>query len=276
MRTGEHADPPFSEPSLTNLALTLLLGAVAACVIACVLCYGHLSRRRRRLLAVSSIGIGSVFLAIAYGATGDRTTRLRALFLHHHCVVDEPTAPAAMLPLLLGVTALSAGLLGLLGGRSTRLGLAAPLTLAAVLTTLRYGIDLAAAPEPLAHAFGVTWMIPGLGLFAALRQQQGESKSLLLDLAVLAIGIRAPALTANAITTHFDLGSHYSLVRVERIAIPFADGPAHFVPQSLHQFLLLGVLPQLVIWPLITFAGALLCANLARKALSVQPSLPTL
>lgn len=259
------------ESALVTLTLSLLLGSVTALIATAILFAGWLSSRTRRLLGFAAITCGLALLIGAATADGARSTRLRALFLHHHCVVDEPSAPAAQLPRILGIVALAGGFLALRAKPSRSLSLTTPIVIASAIAVLRFGVDRAAAPEALAHAFGVTWLVPVLGAYVAMRVATGASPSFSGDLAILAIATRIPALALNAITTAFDLGSHYSLVRVARIAIPFARDPLVFEPRSLSQFFALSALPQLVVWPIITFAVAGVCARiLLRNRLSAE------
>jgi hypothetical protein len=69
------------------------------------------------------------------------------------------------------------------------------------------------------------------------------------------------------LATTIDLGSHYSLARVERVVMPWRSEPYLFQPGSAKQLLWLAVLPQLCLWPMVTFAvaGAAMC--LADRAL---------
>lgn len=219
--------------------------------------------RPRRAAAALALVAGLGLAGYGAGLDGERGAATRALFLNHHCVVDEPRAPAALLPLAAAFALIAAAGAGLAGGQriSPRdLPLSRPLLMAASLVLLRFAIDRAAAPEPLAHAFGLVWMIPGLALFAHVR-----ARAPVRDLALVALLVRLPAAAAVGAATAFDLGSHFSLVRVERIAAPWRAAPIVFEPGSLQQFAALGLLPQLVIWPLLALAaGALLLALLRR------------
>lgn len=249
------------ESALVTLVLSMLLGSVTALIAAAILFAGWLSPRTRRFLSFAAIAGGIVLTLGAATVEGQRSSRLRALFLHHHCVVDEPSAPAAQLPMLLGIVALAGGFLALRAKPSRSLPLSTPIVVASAIAILRFGVDRAAAPEAIAHAFGVLWLVPVLGAYAAVRGATGASSSIARDLAVLAFATRTPAFALNAITTYCDLGSHYSLARVARIAIPFASDPVVFEPRSISQFLALSAVPQLVLWPILTFFLANVCAQ---------------
>jgi hypothetical protein len=132
-------------------------------------------------------------------------------------------------------------------------GLTYVVAIALLMTALRFAVDVAAASEPVAHAFGILWMAPALGANSTLLQPGESRRAWIVKAAYLS---RLPAILATVLATHFRLGTHYSLASIERIELPFVDARFLCSPLDGTQWLLAIAIPQLVLWPLLTIIVA--------------------
>lgn len=187
-----------------------------------------------------------------------RTGITRSLMFHHHVVVDRPVAAAWALPLVLAILFVCAAIWIARGWRpgGERRPWVAPFVLGLGVIAGRFALDRAAAPEPVAHAVGLLWWGVALGPYLQRSGVRVGATALRL-----AFATRLVVVGLNVLATRCDWGTHFSLARVERVALPFVDTVFMAPPGSVRQFLGLVVLPQLVIWPMLTALIAVLAAR---------------
>lgn len=238
-------------------------GCIVAAFYAAAFFFGRFTARTQRILIAVLTILGIASCLVALRAEGDRTAEIRSLLYRHHYVVAHATAPANLLPLLVGAALFVAAAAGLFS-RSTTQG-ARPLGfvfgLAALMTVLRFGVDRAAASETFAHAFGILWMAPAIGLNSTLLMSGVSRLGWLVEAAFVS---RIPPIVATVIATHYDLGTHYSLVAIQRIEVPLLDGRFPCTPLDATQWILAIAIPQLLLWPALTVIVAAATARIAR------------
>lgn len=217
-------------------------------------------RRWRWLVAIALLVGAASALAVGLTTPSDdvRSGITRSLMFHHHVVVDRPVAAAWALPLVLAILFVCAAIWIARGWRpgGERRPWVAPFVLGLGVIAGRFALDRAAAPEPVAHAVGLLWWGVALGPYLQ-RSRVGVGATALR----LAFATRLVVVGLNVLATRCDWGTHFSLARVERVALPFVDTVFMAPPGSVRQFLALVVLPQLVIWPMLTAFIAVLAAR---------------
>jgi hypothetical protein len=117
-------------------------------------------------------------------------------------------------------------------------------------------------PPAWTHAVGIVWLPPLVGAFFALslREEGKGLREAARFLVAYAFAVRGAVALLIVAATSFRLGSHYDLSPLVRVPIPFSGGVREFEAGSLEQILSLGVLPQLLVWPLLTVAAGWLGA----------------
>ena len=253
------------------LAVSSFLTVFAAwCGASALLAWSGLPARWRRALALGSSLLGLVFLVLALGSEGLRETESTAVFLLGTPYVTASASASASLPyyvltglcLLLGTGGLAVGdqAAAWLWGRWVTLAVAASW----LVSLVRFLLEKAAAPEALAHAFGVTWLAPVVGGFFWLRlRESGHGfRALSGHLLLYSLAVRGPVAALYFVATRWQLGSHYDVHMVTTVRAPWG-AVYHFAPGSYSQLLNLGVIPQLAVWPLYTLLSGLLGAAIA-------------
>lgn len=216
----------------------------------------------QRRLTVTALAVAAALLiAGALNPAGERVTRLRSLILHHHYVVDEPVAARGAVWLAFGVVVIGLLLVARLPSRSAW---NRALALGGALVPLRILVDRAATPEPLDHAVGLFWLIPALGIQAALSGCRSDRKAPWGWFWSLGLLVRVPVVAVMAIATHWQLGTHYSLARIERVTLPGCAGPIVF-EHPFARWFWLAVVPELLVWPMLTALGAAVTWHLCRR-----------
>jgi hypothetical protein len=254
-------------PALITRALCMLgIWAIAATL----LWWTRLPGTWRRALALLSSALGVVFLVAAVSSEGLRESQTTAVFLMGTPYVTEEASASASLPfyvltgvcLLLGTTglALADEDAAALGRRWLLLAIAT----STAVTILRFMLEKAAAPWALTNAVGVTWMAPVVGAFFAwnLRQEGRPFRALLGALAVYAFAVRGTVAALMLAASTLRLGSHYDVSALTQVRNPLSGEYHTFAAGSLKQVLQLGVVPQLVAWPVYTILAGLLGAAL--------------
>lgn len=245
---------------------TVLAWAVAAAL----LFWPQLAARWRTALAVLANAAGVGFLIFAVNTEGLRETATVSVFLIGRGYVTESAEALASLPyyvftgvcFLLGTTALAAP-----DGLAQRLRehwLAWAIGLSLATTALRFALEKAAAPQAWTQAVGITWAAPAVGAFIFFNVRHQRRPLLALVAALLAYGFASRAAVAALMATasSLQLGSHYDISALVRVANPFTREVYEFEPGSLHQIVSLGVLPQLGVWPFYTVLSGLIGAGL--------------
>ena len=267
---------------MLTLAFNILAGGI---VTAILLCWPRLAGPDRRRLALLSSGAGLVALILAMGAEGFRESPTVAVFLLGTPYVTERASASASLPyyVLTGVF-LALGFAGLaLGDREARaIGrrwLVTAVALSWLVTAARFLLDKAAAPGPWTQAVGVAWMPLPVGAFFALNlRAEGKGfPSLLAALVAYAYAVRGAVAALMVVATRFRLGSHYDVSQVVLVHNPLSGEAYAFEAGSLGQLLQLALVPQLLVWPLVTVLVGLLGAAVARVITIAwgEPPLPT-
>jgi hypothetical protein len=228
--------------------LELLLGVVAATAYAVMLGREVLSNRVRRGIAALAVAAAACLASFACFADGTREARPRTLIAHHHYAASHEVAPAYAAPL---VYAAGCALLAFTMSRrpAVRTPWSRPLRIATTIVVLRFAAEKAAAAEPFAHALGLVWMAPGLGIHAWLATRGSPLGATLRQLAIHALAIRIPALLATIAATLFDLGTHFSLMRLERFELPGLGFRVPSGPLDAPAWVVAILLPQLVLHP---------------------------
>jgi hypothetical protein len=239
-------------------------------VAAVLLWWPRLPGAWRRALALLSSAAGVVFLVAAVSSEGLRESQTTAVFLMGTPYVTEQASASASLPfyVLTGVCLLlgTAGLAladedaSVLGRRWLLLAIAVSVGV----TVVRFTLEKAAAPWAWTYAVGVTWMAPVVGAFFAwnLRQEARPFRALLGALAAYAFAVRGTVAALMLAASTLRLGSHYDVTAVTRVRNPLTGEVHSFTAGSLQQVMQLGVLPQLVAWPIYTILAGLLGAAL--------------
>jgi len=251
-------------------ALSFFTVFAAWCGAAALLAWSGLPARWRRALALGSSLLGLAFLGLALGSEGLRETESTAVFLLGTPYVTASASASASLPyyvltglfLMLGSAGLAVGdaAAAALWGRWVTLAVAASW----LVSLVRFLLEKAAAPEALAHVFGVTWLAPVVGGFFWLRlRESGRGvRALCGYLLLYSLAVRGPVAALYFVATRWRLGSHYDVYSVTTVRAPWG-AVYHFAPGSLSQILNLGVIPQVAVWPLYTLISGLIGATVA-------------
>jgi hypothetical protein len=183
--------------------------------------------------------------------------------------VTAQAAALASLPyyVLTGLC-LMLGTLGLaLGERGAETLERRPMTLALGVSLLflvvRFLLEKTAAPEPLAHLFGVTWLTPMVGAFFWTRLDPPRRITAVTGrLLLYGFAVRGAVTAIYIPATLLRLGSHYDVWNLTVVRTPWGT-TYHFVAGSFSQILNLVLIPQLVIWPIYTVVSGLIGAGVA-------------
>ena len=261
---------------LDALGPSLMLLAVWT-VAAVLLAWGFLPESWRRGLALLTSLSGLALLIVAMGTEGLRESSTVRDSLLATPVVSERTSASASLPYyVLTAVCLLLGTAGLATNERVARNLARhPLAMAIMVslfvTALRFALEKVAAPRSWSYAVGVTWLIPVVGAFLAIRiVAEGQGfRRLVGALLVYAYAVRGAITALMLVATWLTLGSHYDITPQTMVRTLFTGETHEFVPGSFAQMLNLGVFPQLVLWPILTLVGGLLGAALVWLPMSL-------
>jgi hypothetical protein len=250
-------------------AVTLASSLGATVLAGLLLFWSTLPVRWRRASALLASVAGLAFLMVAFNSEGLRETPSTAVFLLGTPYVTSQAAASAGLPyyVLTGLF-LMLGTLGLaLGDRGAEVLAERPMTTAVGVSLLvlfvRFLLEKTAAPEPLAHLFGVTWLTPMVGAFFWIRQPRPPRVSFVAGrLLLYGLAVRAAATAIYVAATVLNLGSHYDVRSLTNVRTPWGT-TYHFVAGSFAQLTNLVLIPQLVIWPIYTVISGLIGAGVA-------------
>jgi len=236
-----------------------------------LLAWPRLSGPGRRLLALAFSAASVLSLILAMGAEGFRESPTVGTFLVGTSYVLAKTSASAGLPyyvltgafLLLGFAGLAVG--DAAAKRLERHPLAVAIGLSLLVTALRFLLEKTAAPPLWTQGVGITGIAPVVGAFLALHYRAaGKGLGALVGaLAVYALAVRSAVAALMVVATTWRLGSHYDVSSLTLLANPLNGEVYSFQPGSLEQILKVGLLPQLVVWPIYTVLAGLLGAVLA-------------
>jgi hypothetical protein len=256
---------------LVEAAGVLLLWSVACLALA----WGHLPAHWRRGLALVSSVAGLVCLSVALNTTGFRESRTTAAFLIGPSYVTGHASASASLPyyvltgvcLFLGTAGLAAS--DRAGQSLSRHWLRTAVAFSVFVTLVRFALEKAAAPPLMRGVFGVVWLAPVVGAFAYANVATGARvvRRFLRAMLLYIVAVRGFVALVYVAASTLRLGSHYDVSSVET----FSDGRYNLVPGSPTQILVLGVMPQVVFWPVYTLLAGALGAGVAWLAAHVRP-----
>jgi hypothetical protein len=215
---------------------------------------------------------GVVALIMAISTEGFRESPTVAVFLMGRPYVLQTTAASAGLPyyvvtgvlLLLGFSGMA------LGDESARRLRRHPVAIAVavslLITAVRFLLEKAAAPSSWTHAVGIFWIPAVVGGYLAFcfRAEKRSFRALLVALVAYAFAVRGAVALLYVVATRWRLGSHYDVSPLTNVVNPLTGVTYSFVAGSAEQILAVGILPQLVAWPIYTVLAGLLGVALAR------------
>jgi hypothetical protein len=249
--------------------------------------WARMSAPWRSRLALAASATGVAFLVLGMNSEGSRQSpTLAVVLLGTPYVVGQISASASLSYYLLTGVCLLLGALGLVAGDEVASFLRRRWWLTAVavsllVTALRFLLEKAAAPPAWSNAVGIAWLAPLVGAWFALnlREEDRPLKHVTRLLAGYAVVVRGVVIGLVVAATVLRLGTHYDVTPLVRVRIPFSGAWHEFEPGSLDQILGLGVMPQLLFWPLYTIVTGWLGAWIAwtllaqtREPLPMTPS----
>jgi hypothetical protein len=257
-------------PSVPDLLGRGLGVSVVWTVAGLALGWGHLAASWRRGLALLTSVAGLVCLSVALNTEGLRESPTTAAFLVGPSYVTGHASASASLPyyvltgacLFLGTVGLAATD-RLLDAR--RHAVRSAIFLSIFVTIVRFALENAAAPPAITGLFGVVWLAPVVGafVFLALPAAERTLSRMVRLLLVYALWVRGFVALTYYIASTFRLGSHYDVSGVVRLKTMLAGRTYHFVAGTFSQVLILGVLPQILFWPIYTVILGLMGAAVA-------------
>jgi hypothetical protein len=229
----------------------------------------------RSRLALLASGGGLLFLVLAINSEGLRQAPTMAVVLLGTPYVTGHVSASASLPYyLLTAVCLLMGTLGLgLGDEMAaflrRRFFLAALLISALVTALRFLLEKSAAPLSWTQGVGLFWLTPLVGAYftLSLRDAGKGMRDVMRALTAYAFAVRGAVTLLVAVATRWRLGSHYDVSRLVRVRVPLSGILLELEPGSVKQFLVLGVVPQLLVWPVYTIVAGWLGAWLTWRLL---------
>jgi hypothetical protein len=262
-----------------TLALPALLAWSAG---ALVHWWPYMRARQRRVLAVGMNVLGIAFLIAAVRAEGQREAAITSVVIvgaAQHTATA--LASASLYYYVLTGVCLLAGFAGVVFGESIARWLRPRYLLNAVaigwlITVMRFLLEKSAAPRLLVEATGVTWMAPVAGAYFAwcLADEARPWPALWRLLAVYAWLVRAFVALVGVVSTQRGLGSHYDVSGLTTVRL-FAGGSWSFEPGSAMQLFWLTLVPQLLVWPVLTVLAGLVVAAASLRLTRVLRGAPS-
>jgi hypothetical protein len=223
--------------------------------------------RRRVSLATSAAGVA--FLVAALEAEGLRESALTSTVLVGPALLTATaSASASLYYYVLTAFCLSLGFAGLAFGEalarwlSPRL-LASAVSVAWLVTVVRFLLEKSAAPELLVQAMGVTWLAPVAGAYLATGLGPRWPRPLARALVAYAFLVRGFVAALGVLATRLGLGTHYDVSALTRVPVALTGAVYTFAPGGWRQILWLTLVPQLVVWPVLTVLAGLVGGALA-------------
>lgn len=258
-----------------------LAGLLVWLLAAALLWWGRLPARWRRSAALLASAGGLLALILAINTEGVREASTVGFLLGTPYVTEQASASASLPYYLLTGIGLLMGTAGLAvadqaAARLARHWMASAVALSLLLTALRFVLEKAAAPRAWTWAVGITWLAPLVGAFFAmsLREEGKGFRQLAGALLAYAYATRGAVAALMLLASKEGLGSHYDVSSLVRVQHPISGRIYEFVPGSFAQILSLGLIPQLVVWPLYTLLAGLLGGAIAWALLDSLGSPP--
>lgn len=276
--------PPEYTPRVSLLALASTF-VVTSVIGAALLGWGGLPAAWRWRLAVLASASGVVFLVLGMRTEGLRQAPTLAVVLLGTPYVTGQVSASASLPYYLATAVcLLLGSLGLgfgdeLADLLRRRWLLAAVGLSLLVTVLRFLLEKMAAPPAWSRAAGIVWLAPVVGAYFALslNQRPKPLADVARALVLYALVVRGAVAMLIVAATMLRAGSHYDVSPLVRVRLPFL-GPLSLEAGSFAQILVLGILPQLLVWPVYTvvagLAGAAVVRLLARRGTAAPAAVP--
>jgi hypothetical protein len=251
---------------------------------AAMLWWGRLPGPWRRALALLMSVLGVLFLVSALRAEGHREAATTAVvILGPAYVTDQASASASLRYYVMTAVCLLLGTAGLavsdeIARRLASRWMATAIVLSLLVTATRFALEKAAAPSSWTRPIGVTWLPPIVGAFFALNASREGLGLRTVARSLLGYGLAVRGFVAllMVVATTLRLGSHYDISALGYVKNPMSGRWYEFAAGSFDQLFLLGLLPQLVFWPVYTvmagMIGALAALVLASRGLG--PRLP--
>jgi hypothetical protein len=218
--------------------------------------------RRRLSIATSLAGLG--FLVAALRTEGLRESALTSLVLVGPATLTaRASASASLYYYVLTGFCLGLGFSGLIFSDPLARWLKPrPLlscvSVAWLVTCVRFLLEKSAAPSVLVEAAGVTWLAPIAGAYLALAlRPEGGATALVPVLLRYAFLVRGAVALVGVVATRLAAGTHYDVSPLTEVGVAFSDESWTFVASSWEQIFWLTLLPQLVIWPAFTVLAGL-------------------
>jgi hypothetical protein len=248
-----------------------IVAALSVCVLAAAfLWWGRLPGEWRRVIALFASGGGLLSLLVAINSEGVREAATVGFVLATPYVTEQASASVSLPYYVLTGIGLLLGTAGLAvsdqaAARLARRWFASAVVLSLVMTATRFALEKVAAPRFWTVPVGITWLAPLVGaLFAVNLRQEGKGlRHLLVALLGYAYAVRGAVAALMLVASKEGLGSHYDVSSIVRVQNPLTGRIHEFVPGSFSQVLNLGLIPQLVVWPVYTLLAGLLGAGIA-------------
>lgn len=254
-----------------SLQLAYVAAALSVCLLAAAfLWWGRLPGGWRRAIALLASGGGLAALLVAINSEGVRESATVGFVLATPYVTEQASASASLPYYVLTAAGLLLGTAGLAvsdhaAARLARHWFASAVVLSLLMTAARFALEKVAAPRFWTLPTGITWLAPLVGAsFATCLREEGKGlRELAVALLAYAYAVRSAVAALMMVASKEGLGSHYDVSSIVRVQNPFTGVMHEFVPGSFAQVLSLGLVPQLVIWPIYTLLAGLLGAGVA-------------
>jgi hypothetical protein len=262
---------------------TQWLMAVAVWAVAfALLSWDRLPGPLRRALSILASAAGLAFLVAAINTEGVRESPTLSVFLLGTPHVTRQVSASASLPMYVATgICLLLGTAGLavpddVTRRAARRYLLNAIALSVAVTLLRFALEKTAAPVAWTHAVGITWLIPLVGVFFAINlHASGRGLgALATTLLAYALPVRAFVFALMVTATRLRLGSHYDVSPLTAVQNYFTGAIYTFEAGSVSQLLVLGLVPQLLVWPAVTVVVGVVVGGLTLLLLRLGPGQP--
>lgn len=261
---------------MATLPLTI---AIAAALAVLMHWWPRLPAPWRRRVSLLTSAAGMAFLVAALRAEGERESALTSLVLvAPRTLTETASAHASLYYYVLTAFAFLLGFAGLAFGdvlaRWLRpRPLLSSVSVAWLVTAVRFLLEKSAAPPALAEAMGVSWLAPFAGAYLASAAPLGRA-ALVRRLLAYAFLVRGLVALVGLVATTAGLGTHYDVSGITELGPGIGGRTLAFESGSARQVLWLTLAPQLVAWPAFTVVTGLLGAAVALRLLPPAPVRP--